>query len=226
MAFLSSIFKRSREDLPAFWLEYEAKFRGRKLRWSEDSRIVAFDTETTGLDPKKDRMLSVGAIALKGKTLFLEDSFERFLFSEEDGKGHKSIPVHGIVPGQEVGKGRLEEAIPAFVHYIGDAILLGHNVGFDIAMINEGLRKTGLRKKLKNRRLDTATMAIRLDYAQRPERINSKDYSLDVLCERFSIPLHDRHNAAGDAYLTAQLFLKLLPLLRKKGIVDLNKLMK
>jgi DNA polymerase-3 subunit epsilon len=225
MSFLSRILNPSRGDLPAYWLEYEALFRTPKKTFSSDSRIVAFDTETTGLLPKKDRMLSIGAIGVKGNTIFTGDSFELYLMEEEDGKGRESIPIHGIVPGRGTGKGILEEAIPAFVTYIGDAILLGHNVGFDMAMINEGLKKVGIRKKLKNRRIDTAKMAIRLDYAQTPERINAKEYSLDSLCKRFSIPMHDRHNAAGDAFITAQLFLKLLPLLRKK-LVKLDKLIK
>ena len=86
------------------------------------------------------------------------------------------------------------------------------------------MKKLGVKKRLKNNRIDTARMAIRLDYGRNAGIIEKGKYTLDALSNRFAIPMHDRHNAAGDAFITAQLFLKLKKMLRNKGVVDLLKI--
>jgi DNA polymerase-3 subunit epsilon len=91
-------------------------------------------------------------------------------------------------------------------------------------MINQHLsRNYGL--KLRNRTLDTARMARRLDGNLREAAIG-QPYALDKMCERFQIPAHDRHNAAGDAYITAILFLKLRHRLASRGVDSLRALLK
>lgn len=224
MNFLKNIADILRKkELPAFWKAYEQSFRQNRANDANPVRYVAFDTETTGLNPASATLLSIGAVAIIDGTIWLEDSFEMFVEENNQKNGRKSIPIHGIVPGK-YADGTLEEVLPTFISFLNNAVLIGHHVEFDIAMIQESLKKMGVSAKLKNKRIDTAAMAIRLDYAQRPLHLEKGKYTLDALSDRFSIPLHDRHNAAGDAYITAQIFLKILPLLRERGIRRLERL--
>jgi DNA polymerase-3 subunit epsilon len=86
-------------------------------------------------------------------------------------------------------------------------------------MLQKALRPAGL-ENFPNSCIDTMNLAIRLDHGLLVDRnrINLKDYTLDSLCHRFNIKMDDRHTAGGDAFLTANLFLKLLKLASKKGI--------
>ncbi len=206
--------RKSSRDFPSFWKDYLRLFQATPEK--NQGRLVAFDTETTGLLPKKDDMLSIGAVAFRENTIMISDSYEVYIQNYSD-KGVESIPIHGIV-SNHIHALTISDAIEGFVQYIGNGILVGHNVGFDVAMINEGLKKMGIKGKLKNKTMDTAKMAIRLDHGSHPSQVYAKDYSLDRLCKRFNIALHDRHNAAGDAYLTALIFLRLRPLLAERGV--------
>lgn len=210
------------KDYPAFWIQYESKFLKKNLTKGATTRFVAFDTETTGLNANS-KLLSIGAVAIQEDTIYLEDSFEKFVRDDYHENGKKSIPIHGIIPGG-FADGELKEIIPSFIDYIGNAVLIGHHVDFDVFMIQESLKKLGIKKRLKNNRIDTARMAIRLDYGRTAGIIEKGKYTLDALSNRFAIPMHDRHNAAGDAFITAQLFLKLKKMLRNKGVVDLLKI--
>lgn len=79
--------------------------------------------------------------------------------------------------------------------------------------------------QIYNRCIDTARMAVRLEHPNKnPEEINWKEYSLDALCDRYNIRRTARHTAAGDAYITAQLFLKLLSRIDEKQTMTMASL--
>ena len=105
-----------------------------------------------------------------------------------------------------------------FLAYVQNAVLVAHHAAFDVAMINNALRRNGL-PKLKNKILDTGHLfqKTRLDDSK-------THFSLDELSKRFQIAMHDRHTASGDAYITALLFLKLIAKLKGKGDVKLKEL--
>jgi DNA polymerase-3 subunit epsilon len=116
--------------------------------------------------------------------------------------------------------------IRSFLEDAAQKILVGHHLGFDLAMLERAGRSLGLRK-IKNPGLDTYDLAVRLDRGRYydPRTIPSREYSLDRLCERYGISLDDRHTAAGDAFLTAQLLIKLLKVAAAKGIRSYGELM-
>jgi len=98
--------------------------------------------------------------------------------------------------------------------------LVAHHAAFDIAMINAGLKRMGL-PKLKNKVLDTGHLF------QKTKLDSSKaHFSLDELAKRFNIPLHDRHTASGDAFITSLVFLKLVSELNKNNTVQLKDLLR
>jgi DNA polymerase-3 subunit epsilon len=94
------------------------------------------------------------------------------------------------------------DAIQAFVDFIGNSVLVGHHVDFDVEMINIALERMGC-GRLKNEALDIDVMHRKL------LDINNKQFSLDELCSIYKIPVSDRNSASEDAYKIGLLFLKL-----------------
>lgn len=186
-------------------------------------QFTVLDTETTGLDIRRDEILSFGAVKVKGYLIQVKDSMEIYL--EADKTKKDSIAVHQILhPANPVSQHAFAEA---FLSFIGTDILVGHHLGFDIQMLEKTLRPFGL-KQILNPLLDTHSLAIRLEKGPFSQQMTMKpgEYALDEVCARYGIPLDDRHTAAGDAFLTAQLLMKLLKLAEQKGISDFRGLIR
>lgn len=191
---------------PDFWKEYQNHFKIKKKQNLASVRFVVFDTETTGLNIKEDRILSIGAISVIGNTMNVADNLELYL--KQETFNLKTVEIHGILKEGRVLKIEEKTALIQFLDYIEDAILVAHHVSFDIGMINQGLKRIGL-PKLKNKILDTGLLFKKTDLC----RYKSKPYSLDELCDIFTIKKHDRHTAAGDAFITGIVFLKIIGIL-------------
>ena len=174
----------------------------------ETTRFVVFDTETTGLQPKTDKILSIGCVAITNGVIDVGDTFERYLIQNQFNPD--TVKIHGILKNGTIVKVSQHDAIIQFLDYIKNAILVAHHAAFDIAMINQALKQMAL-PKLKNKVIDTGQLYKKSKYVK-----DQKHYSLDALCNLFKITMHDRHTASGDAYLTAVLFLKLSALLKAK----------
>ncbi|CAH1000182.1 DNA polymerase III PolC-type [Neolewinella maritima] len=182
--------------------------------------IVVLDAETTGLDVRTDRILSLGALRVYGNSIHLAEKFEAYLPSPSSVENSHAIPIHGIIPNSRRYTYSDEPSMLAeLLDYLRDSVIVGHHIGFDIEMINRALARHGA-GPLKNRVVDTVGLAKRLRPAGywTPEG----DYSLDVLARRYRIPLSDRHTALGDSYITAVLWLKLLTRLAVKLDRDLR----
>ncbi|MBN1929729.1 MAG: 3'-5' exonuclease [Chlorobiaceae bacterium] len=190
----------------------------------EAARFVIFDTETTGFDFKSDRIISIGAVSMRGSVIGVADSFEALLRQEVTSE-RDAVTVHGLLR-RDTDSGLDErDAAYRFLDYLGNAVIVAHHADFDIAMINQVLaRHFGIR--LFNEALDTASFAKRLEKGPYYNLAHkSGEYRLDNLCERYGIRLYDRHTAPGDSYLTAQLFQRLLAVGRKAGIDTVGKLL-
>jgi DNA polymerase-3 subunit epsilon len=120
----------------------------------------------------------------------------------------------------------LEEprALELFLEYLKDGVIVGHHIGHDISAFDAALdRHWGVR--LMNRSLDTMDLTLHLErdgaFAGRPP---IRHFTLDALCEMFGVIPYDRHTAAGDAFITAQVFLRLLRLAGRVGRATLARL--
>ena len=191
-----------------------------------EAEFVVFDTETTGLDVKTDRVLSVGAVKVREGQVLVQESFE-CLVQQEVALGNKSPEVHGILPSQVQQGLTEEEALQAFLAFAGNAVLVGHHVKFDVEMLNQIVRRKGISGKLRNRSIDTAQLAQRLERLHHsPDSYSRSDYSLDALCARYKLPTESRHTASGDAFTTAILLLKLLAQAKKRRIKTVGELVR
>jgi DNA polymerase-3 subunit epsilon len=224
---IRNLFRRRRKgplQIPA-WNTYQEQMAQKswnKKTLLEEIRFVVFDTETTGLDHKNDRILSIGAVMVQAGNIDLSKTFELYL-QQNEVTGKESIPIHGILPSRGQEGVPETEALGAFLDYVGDAVLVGQHVGFDLAIVNESLNRHGA-GRLRNRHLDTMNLALRVEHVLKTRFYRPEDYSLDALCDRFGIEASDRHTATGDAFITALLLLKFLHRLKQRGVKNLADL--
>lgn len=214
-------FQKKNKHYPDFWLDYLEYFESDTKNTIEESRFVAFDTETTGFDKKLDRILSIGAVSLKNKTIHVNESFE--LYIKQDIFKAETVKIHGLMKTGSLKKVDELEAIKQFLGYIKNDILIAHHAGFDYNMVNAMLHRHGL-GKLKNKFIDTGYLYKKSKHIIYQE--NLKNYSLDELCKELNVPTVDRHTASGDALITAMLFLKISSRLSKKNELNWTYLMK
>ncbi|MCE8022165.1 3'-5' exonuclease [Halomonas sp. MCCC 1A11036] len=176
--------------------------------------IVAFDTETTGLELRRgDTVISIGACRIVNSRLLASDIFDARI---DPGKTipPTSSAIHGITDDDVAGAPPLPVILPRFRDYIGDAVILAHNAAFDLLALQTP--STGVILEMPV--LDTLLISRALD-----ESLDGHD--LDTLAERYdlSFPPGTRHTALGDARMTAELWLALLPRLEARGIETLEQ---
>ncbi|EOZ96597.1 DNA polymerase III epsilon subunit [Indibacter alkaliphilus LW1] len=223
MGWLDFIFKKKdKAEFVQLYEEYSKEIIPAQRPISQLSFIV-LDTETTGLNPEKAEMVSFGAVKITRSKIQVESAKEHYF--DTSAKNQEALKVHGILYPQNPTKPEVfaKELLP-FLH---NHILVGHHIGFDLKVLGKFLAPFGL-KKITNPVLDTQYLATRLEKGYHYDVGMGKpgEYTLDSLCERYGIQLDDRHTAAGDAFLTAQLLLKLLKKAEKIGIADYRTLMR
>lgn len=217
----------ARREAPAYVQRYReavAHCPAGKAPWSA-LRFVVLDTESTGTDPARDALLSIGAVGVYGNEIRVEEAREWFIRPESALALGESAPIHGII-ASELAQGQPEEEVLAeFLDYIGNAVLVAHHAGHDLSLLGRCIRQYAPGFRFRNPVVDTVTLSRRIEMPRLlPEYVQPKDYSLDALSERYQILRADRHTALGDAYITAQLLLKLLSQLRRRGISRLRDL--
>lgn len=205
------------------WQTYQEHFKspfGQKTPLRE-VRFVVLDLETTGLDVKKDRMLSLGAMVVQAQEIRIAERLEYFIHQPEY-QPNQSVSIHGIMPQQNADGITEEMAIKHLLSFLKQSVIVGHHIGFDIAILNQATKRI-YGKSLQNKVIDTRVLAERvqgLRLGENPREI----FTLDQVCHTFNIRLHERHTAAGDTLLTALLFLKLIGRLQKRGVNTLGQL--
>jgi len=170
---------------------------------------VAIDTETTSLDPRKARILEIAGIRIASGRLEAEQAFHS-LVDPGEAISASSTAIHGIDNGKVANAPDFTEVWPKFQAFAGERILVGHTVGFDLAVLQQECNRADLSWCMP-RTLCTQHLAQLID-----PRLANK--SFDELAALFGVEVTGRHSALGDATTTARLFLALLPKLRENGI--------
>ena len=178
---------------------------------SGGERWLVLDVESSGLDPQRDALLSIAAVALRqdGARLHINlgDSFEVTLRRTVDVADKANVLVHGIGVGAQRAGTAPEEALQAFAMFAADAPLIGYHSAFDRTLIERAQRSARL-PVMRNPWLDLAELAPVLcpAAAHEPPR-----RALDDWLAHFAIPCAARHQAAADALATGELLLRLWP---------------
>lgn len=165
-------------------------------------REIAFDTETTGLDPNTGhRIVDLGCVEMVDK-IRTGRTFQSYLNPERD-VPPEAQAVHGITTAFLRDKPVFAEVAEGWLDFVADSPLVIHNAAFDLKFINFELQRLGFAALPASRTIDTVTMARR--------KFPGSPASLDALCKRFAIDLSSRtkHGALLDAELLADVYLEL-----------------
>lgn len=175
----------------------------------EQLDFVVVDLETTGLDVRRDRIVQIGAVRMRGARIAQEETFSTRVDPQMPIPALASR-IHGLCDADVAGAPTIAEALPQLLAFLGDQIVIGHAVGFDLAVLRHEAARVGADWR-EPRALDVGLLAAALD----SKRV---DPSLDDLARALDIPLEGRNTALGDAIATAQVFAGLFPELRAAGV--------
>lgn len=171
--------------------------------------LVALDTETTGLDTSIARLVQIGAIRL---THSGEPSDEKFTTLVNPGVPipPASTKIHGITDDNVCDAPDPKESLEKLATFLGDAVIVGHTVGFDLEVLRQEATRHGVPWQTPAA-LDIRPMAQSV-------LPGASGYDLDGLCAHLGIQISNRHSALGDAIAAANVLQVLLPKLRERGI--------
>lgn len=192
----------------------------------EDYEFVVFDTELTGLDERRDEIVSIGAVRVRNLQIVAGDTFHIHVRPEQPLPKDSTL-VHRITPQDLVHAPSLAEVLPRFVAYCDKALLVGYYTDLDTAFLNR-FSKRILGGTMRNPCIDTLRLArVHLELCGLPRRHRAEEgisYSLAGLSELYNLPPFVPHDALQDALQTAYLFLFLAKKLQAEGYRTLRQL--
>ena len=195
-------------------------FKHEETSLALDDRLLAqlsytvFDTETTGLKPSEgDEIVQIGAVRIVNRRLLRHEAFEQ-LVDPRRTLPKQSMRIHHISAEMLAGQPPIESVLPMFRAFVGDSVLVAHNAAFDMRFLELKQAASGVR--FDRPVLDTFLLSAVLFP-------NQASHRLEAIAERLGVSVLGRHTAIGDAIVTAEVFLKMLPLLADKGIRTLGQ---
>ena len=192
-----------------------------------DVPYVVLDTELTGLDEKKDSIISIGAVRMHGGRIDLGEMFYR-LANPKTHLSAESVVIHEIMPSEVVEKPAIDAVLKEFLNFCGNDVLVGHFISIDLGFINREMKRI-YGEENRASALDTFSMYEWLRKRQKARDCLSTPhvgYRLYDIVKCFSIPVNGAHNALMDAFITAQLFQRFLPLIIEAGAKEIGDLLK
>lgn len=191
-----------------------------------EANYIVIDTELTGLDEKKDSIISIGAIKMTGTKIYLDRTFYRLINPRAKFKP-ESVLVHGITPSDVLNKPGIDTIIKEFIEFCGNDIIIGYCVSIDLSFINREW------KRLTGNNIENYTIDIFVLYEYLKKNLTSNkcfsitptDTTLYEIARCLEIPTHGAHDALFDAYITAQLFQRFISQVINIGIKDLAHLL-
>ncbi len=176
--------------------------------------ILVLDTETTGLDVTRDRVISIGALRLVGGRMYRATSSDR-LVNPGTTIPLRSTAIHGITDSMVADAAPFAEVYAALEEVMAGTVVVGHQIAFDLAMLREECKRNGC-AWVEPACLDTLLLAVSL-------LPGLSGASLDAVAGELGVSIHGRHTALGDSLVTAEVFASLLPRLADQGIATLGE---
>jgi CBS domain-containing protein len=175
---------------------------------------VVIDTETTSLDPAKARIVEIAAVRLAGGRVEIDDAFVR-LVRPDEAVPASAVAIHHIDDAKLAGAPGFGQVWPELLAFMGNAVVIGHTLGFDLAVLRRECERADARFS-RPRTLDTRLLA-------QVAEPNLASFTLEGLSSWLGVDIKNRHSALGDAVATARIFCALLPKLRAGGIRTLGE---
>jgi DNA polymerase III subunit epsilon len=193
---------------------------------SEETSYVVIDTELTGLNPKKDSIISIGAVKMSGGRIKLNETFHS-LIRPETVIRRSSILIHEITPSDVEKKPSADVVIRNFLDFCGESVIVGHFLSLDLSFLNKQM------KELFNRTVQGPVIDTFRIYSWMKEcgdsysHFGNGDGATDLfsVAQKFEIRVSDAHDALMDAFVTAQLFQRFLAFLPGMGVRTMKELL-
>ena len=212
-------FDRTRLKDPAYGFLFEP---------GPENEAVSLDCETTGLNRRKDEIVAVAAVKIRGARILCSERFEANIRPLVK-MSPEAIKVHGLRE-RDVATGRaMAEILPALLRFVGGRPLIGYYLEFDTAMLNRYLRRW-LGIELPNSAIEVSKLYYERKYSDAPPG-TQVDLSFAAILSDLALPMLDQHDAYADALMTAMIYLKLrdlkardvkIPRQRHKGFGDFS----
>ena len=195
------------------------------FRQTEESRALddrllteltytVFDTETTGLEPSAgDEIIQIGATRIVNGRLLRGESIDQLIDPRRPLRP-EGIPIHGITEEMVAGQPTIGQVLPTFHAFSEDTVLVAHNAAFDMRFLQLKEASTGI--CFRQPVLDTLLLSAVI-------HPNQESHKLEAICARLGVNVIGRHTALGDAIVTGEVFLKMIPLLAEMGIRTLRE---
>lgn len=169
------------------------------------NEYVCLDCETTGLSPRKDEILSIGAVRIKNNKVIMRETFNIFVKPSKN-ISSESIKIHQIRPVDLENAVSPKEAIYKILNFIGPSPIVGYYIKFDIAMISKYTKKY-LGITLPNESIEVSSMFFKSK--KKTSEYEFIDLKFDTIMKELNIPTLGKHDALNDAIMTSMMFLKL-----------------
>jgi DNA polymerase-3 subunit epsilon len=194
----------------------------------EVTRYVVMDTELTGLDVRKDSIVSVGAVGMQGGRILLGETFYEMV-SPKTALRSASIVVHGITPSDVADKPSIDIVIEDLLKFCEGAVVVGHFLSLDLGFLNKEMKRLHNTKFLQPV-ADTLQIHGWMQDHSRGSRSQydtcEENKDLFSMAKKYHIPVSAAHNALMDAFITAQLFQRFLSLLPGLGVRTVKDLLR
>ncbi|CAA7612846.1 3'-5' exonuclease [Magnetospirillum sp. SS-4] len=175
---------------------------------------LVLDTETTGLNAARDAIVSVGAVRCHGNRIYRSTVLDLLV---DPGRRipARATAVHGIDDAMVAGKPGIDRVLPEILAMMAGTVLVGHNIGFDLALLQNAARVTG----------HAWTPPPRLDILLLAAALSPDEAALEIddQAGRMGINVSGRHTALGDSLVTAEIWVRLIPQLERRGIRTLGE---
>jgi len=179
-----------------------------------DLAYTAFDTETTGLEPSAgDEIIQIGAVRIVNGRLLRQEHIDQLIDPCRPLRP-EGIPIHGITEEMVRGQPSIADVLPQFHAFCAGTVLVAHNAAFDMRFFQLKEERLGIR--FTHPLLDTLLLSAVI-------HPNQESHKLEAIAERLGVTIIGRHTALGDAIVTADVFLRMLPLLADAGIRTLGQ---
>ena len=180
---------------------------------------VALDCETTGLNPRSDEIIAIGAVRIVGNRVLTSERLD-LLVRPEHGVSAESIRVHRLREQDVQGGVPAEEAMRRLLHFIGARPLVGYYLEFDVAMINRTLKRT-LGLTLPQEKIEVSRLYYDHVFQQLPPHKQQENTDIDLrfatIMDALGLPTREAHDALNDAVMAALAFIKLRVLRGEAG---------
>lgn len=176
--------------------------------------VVAFDCETTGLDVRRDDIITIAAVRIRDNRILTSEQFEAVVRPEAR-MNVDAIKVHRLREMDVAAGERIQRIIPQFLHFVGGRPLVGYYVDFDVRMIDKYL--LGLKGiELPNKLIEVSRLYYERKYGDASPG-TTVDLSFAAILRDLDLPVLNQHDAFNDALMTAMMYLQLRDL-RQRGI--------